>query len=100
MQEHQHVEPKKYEETSAQHQLRWATMPELSGLESGGLLSPFLWEELGPHLTQRRLGRGLPLYQVDLDPASRLATINMDGKLGAVPLLGELGPHLTHCGLG
>ena len=31
----------------------------------------------------------------------RLATIDMDRKLGAVPLLGgELGAHLTQCGLG
>jgi len=36
-----------------------------------------------------------------LDPSSRLATIDMGQKLGAVPLLGEweLGPHLTPCGL-
>jgi len=30
----------------------------------------------------------------------RLATVDMGRKLGAVPLLGELGPHLTQCGLG
>jgi len=30
----------------------------------------------------------------------RLATIDTGQKLGAVPLLGELGPHLTQCGLG
>ena len=29
-----------------------------------GLLCPFLWGELGPHLTQCRLHRGLPPYQV------------------------------------
>jgi len=29
---------------------------------------------LGPHLTQCGLGRGLPLYQVYLDPSNRLAT--------------------------
>ena len=29
-----------------------------------------------------------------------LATVDMGRKLGAVPLLGELGPHLTQCGLG
>jgi len=29
----------------------------------GGAAVP-LWGELGPHLTQCRLGRGLPLYQV------------------------------------
>jgi len=32
----------------------------------------------------------------------RLATIDMGRKLGAVPVLGggELGPHVTQCGLG
>jgi len=31
----------------------------------------------------------------------RLATIDMGRELGAVPLLGgELGPHVTQCGLG
>ena len=32
--------------------------------EMWGLLCPFPCEELGPHLTQCRLGRGLPPYQV------------------------------------
>jgi len=30
----------------------------------------------------------------------RLATTDMDQKVGAVSLLGELSPHLTQCGLG
>jgi len=30
----------------------------------------------------------------------RLAIIYMGRKLGAVPLLGELDPHITQCGLG
>jgi len=30
----------------------------------GGLLCPFPWGELGPHLAQCRLNRGLPPYQV------------------------------------
>ena len=34
------------------------------------------------------------------DPCSRLATTDMGRKLGAVPLLGELGPHLTQRGQG
>jgi len=34
------------------------------------------------------------------ETGGRLATIDMGRKLGAVPLLGELGPHLTQCGLG
>jgi len=29
-----------------------------------GLMCPFLRRELGPHLTQCGLGRGLPAYQV------------------------------------
>jgi len=33
-----------------------------------------------------------------LDPSSRLATTGMDRKMGTVPLLGQLGPHLTQCG--
>jgi len=59
--------------------------------------------ELGPHLIQCGLGRGLPLYQVALDPFSRLATTNMGLKLeGALPFLvgAPLSPHLTLCGLG
>jgi len=37
-----------------------------------------------------------------LDPSSRLATIDMGQKLGALPPFeeGELGPHLTQCRLG
>jgi len=54
---------------------------------------------LGPHLTQSRLGRGLPPYQVaslSIQPFSR----NGYGpKMGVCPLGGgELGPHLTQCG--
>jgi len=43
-----------------------------------GLLCPFPWGKLSPHLTQRRLGRGRPPYQVaswSLQP-NRLATIH------------------------
>jgi len=37
-----------------------------------------------------------------LDPSSRLATMDIGRKLGnGVPLFtGELGPHVTQCGLG
>jgi len=37
-----------------------------------------------------------------LDPSSRLATTDMRQKLGdcCAPFLGEVGPHLTQCGLG
>ena len=55
-----------------------------------GLLCPFLGA-LGPHLTQYCLGQGLPPTQWHLDPWSRLATIDMGRKLGAVPLLGGAG---------
>jgi len=49
-------------------------------------MCPFLGGkgELGQP-TQRRLGRGLPPYQV---ASSRLATVDMVEKLAAVPLLG------------
>jgi len=52
-------------------------------------------EEMGPHLTQCRLGRGLPPYtKWHFDPSSRLATTDMGRKLGAVPqfLEAKLGP--------
>ena len=62
----------------------------------GGELHPF-WAQLGPHLTQSGLGH----TQWQLDPSSRLATIDMGRKVGALPLFrGELGPHLTQCRLG
>jgi len=34
----------------------------------GGLLCPFGWVELGPHLIQCHLGQGLPPYQWHPDP--------------------------------
>jgi len=67
-----------------------------------GVCAPFLrgggWVPI--YLTQCRLGRGLPPNQVAIDPSSRLATIDMGRTLGAVPLFGELGPHLTQSRLG
>ena len=53
--------------------------------------------ELGPHLTQRRWAKAYLHVKCHLDPSSSLATIDMDRKLGACPLLGEgkLGSHLT-----
>jgi len=43
-----------------------------------GAVVPFREEgELGPHLTQCRLGRGLPRTKWHLDQSSRLATIDM-----------------------
>jgi len=47
--------------TRAQQLLRWATVcPKVMG-QKWGLLCPFLGE-LGPHLAQCGLGRGLPPY--------------------------------------
>jgi len=61
----------------------------------------FLLGELGPHLTQCGLGRGLPPYQVaslSIQPFSH----NRHGpKIGGYALFwGELGPHVTQCSQG
>jgi len=66
----------------------------------GGCAS--LGDELGPHVTQCGLGRGLPPYKVDLDPSIRLTTIVWPKIGGAVPPFwgGELGLHLTQYCLG
>jgi len=48
--------------------------------------------ELVPHLTQCRLGRGLPPYQWQFNPSSCFVTIDMGRKLGScAPFLGQLG---------
>jgi len=53
------------------------------------LLCVFRGAELGNHLTQCGLGRGLLPYQVaHLHPSSRLATIDMDRKLVVCPFGG------------
>ena len=45
--------------------------------ESGrGILCPFAWGELGSHLTQCRLGWGLPLYQVASGSIQSFGTIH------------------------
>jgi len=44
------------------------------GQKVGAAVPPFRGGELGPHLTQCRLGRGLPPYQWCLNPCNRLAT--------------------------
>ena len=51
-----------------------AVWPQHTWAENWGLC-PF-WGELGLHLTQCGLGRGLPPYQVTSDPSNRLATID------------------------
>jgi len=58
------------------------------GRKLGDYAPSFLWGgELGLHLTQCGLGRGLPLYKVQhLDSSRRLARIYMGRKLGCVPL--------------
>ena len=65
---------------------------------------PFLWEgKLGPHLTQCRLGRGLPPCQVPSWSIQPFGHNRHGPKIcgGSAPLgRGELGPHLTQCGQG
>jgi len=59
-------------------------------------VSLFWGGRLGPHLTQRRLSRGLPPYEVASWSMQPLATIEMFRKLGGSALLcGELVSHLT-----
>jgi len=60
---------------------------------------PLLGEgDRGPHLTQSRLGRGLPPYKWHLDPCSHFATTDMGKIEGLCPFgEGELSPHLTQC---
>ena len=88
------------------------------GQKVGGCCAPPLFEgELGPHLTQCRLGRGLRGFTTmryinlrftylltikwHLDPSSHLATTYMGQRLGYAPLAeGVLGSHLTQCGQG
>ena len=43
-----------------EQQLRWAIVPEQWAEKQGAAVPP----SVGPHLTQRRLGQGLPPYQV------------------------------------
>jgi len=64
-----------HEITRVQQLLRRATVPEQSGPKSVGAAVPRSVGELGPHLTQCRLGRGLQWYQVAY-PSNRLATIH------------------------
>jgi len=84
---------------------KWHLDPpsHLASTDSGrksSACAPFLGE-LGPHLTQCRLGRGISPYQVASQSIQPFGH-NVGQKLGAVPLLGsgELGPHLTQCGVG
>jgi len=56
---------------------------------------------LGPHLTQYRLGRGLPPYQVASSSIQPFGHNRRGPKIGVCAPLGEeLGPHLIQCGQG
>ena len=70
------------------------------GPKTGGC-APFSGK-LRPHLTQRRLGRGLLHTKWHLSPSSRFATTDIGRKLGGLcPFRGgELSPHITQCRLG
>jgi len=58
--------------------------------------------ELGPHLTQCGLSRGLPLYQVASWSIQPFGHNKHGPKIGgcATFVWGELGPQLTQCGRG
>jgi len=59
--------------------------------------------ELGPLYHNVALAEAYLHAKWHIDPSSRLATIDMDRKLGGSdPFFGggELGPHLTQCCLG
>jgi len=65
-------------------------------------LCTFSGGELGPHLTQCCLGRGLPGTKWHLHPSSHFTTIDLGWKLGEgcwAPFWGEMDPHLTQCRL-
>jgi len=69
----------------------------------GRLLHPFWWGA-GPHLTQCRLGRGLPPCQVASSSIQPFDYNRWAEKWGCCALsllfMGELGPHLTQYGRG
>ena len=69
------------------------------GRKEGGAV-PLSRGELGPHLTQCGVGRGLLRAKWRLHLSSCLATIDMGRKLGAVAFGEELRPHLTQRRLG
>ena len=93
--------------------------PRPTSIRSGILIHPAIWPQqiwaenwgggsapfLRRRLTQCRLDRGLPPYGTKwhLDASSRLATIEIDRKLGrgCAPFLGgERGPYRRQCRLG
>ena len=71
-----------------------AIWPQYMDRKLGEGCAPFWGRELGPHLTQCRLGQGLPPYQMaswSIQPFG----LNRHG-----PKIEGAGPHLTQCGLG
>jgi len=73
--------------------------PKIGG---GGLCPSFLGEGAGPHLTQCRLGRDLPAYQVAssaIQPFGHNGMCKKWGGLCSLFLGGELAPYLTHVAL-
>ena len=63
------------------------------GPKRQGAAVPISRGKLGPRLIQCGLSRGLLPYQVAFHPSSRLATIDMDRKLGGcAPFRGSCDP--------
>jgi len=80
-----------------------AVWPQQTRAKNGGWgCVPLFQVELGPHVTQYGLGRGLPSTKWHLDLCSCLATIRVPklGVLCPAPFGGEWGSHLTQCRLG
>jgi len=70
------------------------------GQKSGRLLCPCPWGQLDPYLTQVAWTEAYVCTKWQLDPSSRLAIahgLKIGG--GCASFWGELGPHLTQCGL-
>ena len=82
-----------------------AAWPQSTWAENWGLCQPLprFGEQLGPHLSQCDLGRGLPPYEVAPWCIQPPFGYNRNGpKIGVcVPFFGKgkLGPHLAKCGL-
>ena len=79
-----------------------AIWPQQTSAENWGVC-PFFWGgELGLHLTQSRLGWGLPPHQVAFSSIQPFCDNRYGMKIGGVCPLGEgeLGPHLRQHGQG
>jgi len=64
-----------------------AVWPQQTWTDNWGLC-PFFGEgQLGPHLSQCGLSRGLPPYRWHLDPSRRFGTVHMGRKIGrSIPI--------------